>query len=658
MHPPAGELSHSVETVVQTASSLRFIPFFPFLGMLIHVFAGKYLGRKGVGVVACGVIAASFAVALNAFLTVASAPAGTALVDTVYTWFAVGDLAIDVSLRVDALSAVMCMIITGVGLAIHVYSTGYMSHDPDFARFFAYLNLFTAAMLVLVLGESLPLMFVGWEGVGLCSYLLIGFWYKDRDKATAGKKAFIVNRIGDAGFLLGVFVLFWGLGDLGHASLNFETINHYAAELPSGVALAAALLLFVGATGKSAQIPLYVWLPDAMAGPTPVSALIHAATMVTAGVYMVARLNGLFLAAPQVMDLIAMVGAATAIMAATIAIAQNDIKKVLAYSTVSQLGYMFLGLGVGAFGAAIFHVMTHAFFKALLFLGAGSVIHGMHEEQDIRKMGGLAHKMPRTWITFLIGTLAIAGVPGLSGFFSKDEILAAVYDSGNYGLYFMGLLGAAMTAFYMTRLLVLTFLGDFRGREDSAHPVHESPISMTGPLMFLAFLAAVGGLVGVPHVLGAAVGIDNYFANFLAPVVGHHQLHLAPTLEAGLMGLSITAAIAGMVAAYTMYQRGPKADQVLSQALRGLYVSMGNAYQVDAFYHALVIGPLLRASKWLWQTLDATFIDGVANGTASTAMQLGASVRRWSSGNVQHYMLTILIGVAALVAVIAVGGRG
>jgi NADH-quinone oxidoreductase subunit L len=658
MTPGAGEIVHTTEAVVQTATSLRYIPFFPFLGMLIHVFAGRFLGRTGVNVVACGVIAASFLLAFNAFLTVAGAPAGTALVDNLYTWFAVGDLSIDVSLRVDALSAVMCMIITGVGLAIHVYSTGYMSHDPDFARFFAYLNLFTAAMLVLVLGDSLPVMFVGWEGVGLCSYLLIGFWYKDREKATAGKKAFIVNRIGDAGFLLGVFVLFWGLGDLGHASLNFDVINRHAADLPTGVALAAAALLFVGATGKSAQIPLYVWLPDAMAGPTPVSALIHAATMVTAGVYMVARLNGLFLAAPQVLDVIAVVGAATAILAATIAVAQNDIKKVLAYSTVSQLGYMFLGLGVGAFGAAIFHVMTHAFFKALLFLAAGSVIHGMNDEQDIRKMGGLAAKMPRTWITFLIGTLAIAGVPGLSGFFSKDEILAAVYDSGNYGLYFTALLGAAMTAFYMTRVLVLTFLGNFRGHEDPSHPVHESPLSMTGPLMVLAFFAAVGGLVGVPDVLGAAIGLDNYFAAFLAPVVGHHELHLAPTLEAGLMALSTTAAIVGIVAAYSLYQAGPQADRKLSDALKGAYVSMGNAYNVDAFYHTIVIGPILKLSGWLWQTLDATFIDGVANGTASTVVNLGSSVRRWSSGNVQHYMLTILIGVAALVVVIVLGGRG
>ncbi len=649
MHAPA-------EAAVEAVGYLRFIPLAPFVGSLLHVFAGSRLGRNGVGAVACASIGVAFVLALRAFLAVAGGAEGLALVDHVYTWFSVGGLSIDVSLRVDALSALMCMVVTGVGFLIHVYSTGYMAHDEDFARFFAYLNLFTGMMLVLVLGDTLPVMFVGWEGVGLCSYLLIGFWYTDPAKATAGKKAFIVNRIGDAGFLLGAFTLFWGLGELGHASLAFADINAQASALPHGVAVAAALLLFVGATGKSAQIPLYVWLPDAMAGPTPVSALIHAATMVTAGVYMVARLNGLFLAAPEAMNVVAVIGAMTAIVAATIAVAQNDIKKVLAYSTVSQLGYMFLALGVGAFGAAIFHVMTHAFFKALLFLGAGSVIHGMHEEQDIRKMGGLAAKMPRTWVTFLIGTLAIAGAPGLAGFFSKDEILASVFDSGHYGLYAVALGGAVLTAFYMTRLLVLTFLGDFRGHEDPAHPVHESPASMTVPLMVLAGLSAVGGWVGVPHLLGAPLGIGNWFADFLAPVVGHHELHMGAPLEAGLMVLSVCVAIGGIVLAYSMYQKGPEADRRLSDTLQGLYVSMGNAYNVDDIYDTAVVGPILRASRWLWQSLDAVLIDGIANGSADLVRGMGGWLRGWSSGNVQHYMLTVLVGLAVVVVAIAAGG--
>ncbi|MFT5040290.1 MAG: NADH-quinone oxidoreductase subunit L, partial [Hyphomicrobiaceae bacterium] len=431
-----------------------------------------------------------------------------------------------------------------------------------------------------------------------------------------------------------------------------------AADLPHAVAVSAALLLFVGATGKSAQIPLYIWLPDAMAGPTPVSALIHAATMVTAGVYMVARLNGLYLAAPEAMNVIAIIGAFTAIIAATIAVAQNDIKKVLAYSTVSQLGYMFLALGVGAFTAAIFHVMTHAFFKALLFLAAGSVIHGMNEEQDIRKMGGLAKKMPRTWVTFLIGTLAIAGAPGLAGFFSKDEILASVFDSGLYGLYAMALFGAVLTAFYMTRVLVLTFLGDFRGHEDPAHPIHESPASMTVPLMVLAGLSAVGGWVGVPHLLGGPLGIDNWFAGFLAPVLGHHELHMAAPLEAALMALSVCVVIGGIVLAYTMYQKGPEADRKISDRLGGLYASMGNAYNIDDLYDAAIIGPILRASRWLWKTLDALLIDGIANGSADLVRGSGGWLRRWSTGNVQDYMLTILVGAAVVAVAIVIGGAG
>ncbi|MFN2375325.1 MAG: NADH-quinone oxidoreductase subunit L [Candidatus Binatia bacterium] len=642
----------AVEHVAQTASYLRYIPLAPLVGVIFHIAAGYRLGRKAVGAVACASVAASFALATMAFLTVFSGPAGLSVVDPVYQWIASGDFSATVSFRVDALSSVMVMIVTGVGLLIHIYSTGYMAHDEDYARFFAYLNLFMAAMLVLVLADNLVLMFVGWEGVGLCSYLLIGFWYKDTEKASAGKKAFLVNRIGDAGFLLGAFTLFWALADMGHPSLAFENINTHAASLGSGVALAAALLLFVGATGKSAQIPLYVWLPDAMAGPTPVSALIHAATMVTAGVYMVARLHGLFEAAPAAMQVIGGIGAATALLAATIGIAQTDIKKVLAYSTVSQLGYMFLALGVGAFGAAIFHVMTHAFFKALMFLGAGSVIHGLHEEQDIRRMGGVMEKMPTTHATFAIGVLAIAGVPGLAGFFSKDEILASAWAGGHTWLWACGVAGAAMTAFYMTRLYVLTFRGTFRGDHHTWAHAHESPKSMTMPLVILAALSVVGGYVGIPHALGG----HNAFGSYLAPSVGHHELGIAVDTELMLMAVSVGAAFLGMGLAWTMYSRDPRADKGLSRALGGLYPRLERAYDVDALYDHTVVQPLMRGSEKLWIDVDVAIIDGVANGTAAAATGMGGLLRRWSTGNVQHYMLTVLVGVAALVFGLTLAG--
>jgi len=641
------------QVAAQAAPYLRYIPLAPLVGVLFHIALGDRLGRRAVGIVACASVAVSFALAATAFLTIFQGPAGLAVVDPVYQWIASGDFTANVSFRVDALSSVMVMIVTGVGLLIHIYSTGYMSHDEDYARFFAYLNLFMAAMLVLVLADNLPLMFVGWEGVGLCSYLLIGFWYTDPDKASAGKKAFLVNRIGDAGFILGAFTLFWALADMGAPSLAFATINEHASALSPGIALAAALLLFVGATGKSAQIPLYVWLPDAMAGPTPVSALIHAATMVTAGVYMVARLHGLFEAAPVAMEVIGMIGAGTALMAATIGIAQNDIKKVLAYSTVSQLGYMFLALGVGAFGAAIFHVMTHAFFKALMFLGAGSVIHGLHEEQDIRRMGGVAQKMPVTHATFAIGVLAIAGVPGLAGFFSKDEILASAWASGNTGLWICGVLGAAATAFYMTRLYVLTFRGEFRGDRHKWSHAHESPKAMTIPLMVLAGLSVVGGYVGVPHVLGGS----NAFATYLAPSVGHHELGIPKETELLLMAVSVGAALIGMGTAWLMYSREPRADKGVARSLRSIYPRMQRAYDVDALYDYVIVQPLMRGSEKLWKDVDVAMIDGAANGTASAATGFGGLLRRWSTGNVQHYMLTVLVGVAVVVFALTMAGK-
>ena len=644
--------AEAVEHVAQAAPYLRYIPLAPLLGVLFHVALGDRMGRRAVGLVACGSVAISFALAAMAFLTVFTGAPGLSVVDSVYQWISSGDFSATVSFRVDALSSVMVMIVTGIGFLIHLYSTGYMSEDPDYARFFAYLNLFMAAMLVLVLADNLPLMFVGWEGVGLCSYLLIGFWYTDPEKASAGKKAFLVNRIGDAAFILGAFTLFWALADMGAPSLNFDVINAHAGDFTPAVAIAASLLLFIGATGKSAQIPLYVWLPDAMAGPTPVSALIHAATMVTAGVYMIARLHGLFEAAPATLNIIALIGAATALMAATIGIAQNDIKKVLAYSTVSQLGYMFLALGVGAFGAGIFHVMTHAFFKALMFLGAGSVIHGLHHEQDIRRMGGVMEKMPVTHATFAIGVLAIAGVPGLAGFFSKDEILAATWASGHTGLWVVGVLGAATTAFYMTRLYVLTFRGEFRGDHHTWSHAHESPSAMTIPLMVLAGLSVVGGYVGVPHVLGG----HNAFATYLAPSVGHHELAIAADVELMLMAVSVGAALLGMGTAWLMYSRDPYADKPFARSIRNIYPRMQRAYDIDALYDYVVVQPLMRLSDRLWKNVDVAIIDGAANGTAAAATGFGGLLRRWSTGNVQHYMLTVLVGVAAVVLALSLVG--
>jgi NADH-quinone oxidoreductase subunit L len=642
-------LAHSTETAVTAVSYLRWIPLLPFVGMLFHVFLGRRLGRNAVNTVACAAVAGSFALSLRAFFH-ASGDAAV-LHDVAYRWMEAGGLSADVALLVDPLSAVMCLVITGVGLLIHVYSTGYMAHDTDYARYFAYLNLFTASMLLLVLADSLPLMFVGWEGVGLCSYLLIGFWYQDPAKADAGKKAFVVNRVGDAAFILGMAVLFWAAADAGHATLRFAALNEQASALPQGVALAAALLLFVGATGKSAQIPLFVWLPDAMAGPTPVSALIHAATMVTAGIYMVARLSGLYSAAPEALSVVATIGALTAFGAATIALVQNDIKKVLAYSTVSQLGYMFLALGVGAYGAAVFHVMTHAFFKALLFLGAGSVIHGLHQEQDIRRMGGLRGVMPVTCATFLVGTLAIAGVPGLAGFFSKDEILAATFDSGAYVLWGLAVVTAGLTAFYMTRLFVLTFLGEFRGDRHKWEHADESPWSMTSALVVLALLSVVGGYVGVPAILGGS----NHFAHYLGPVVGHHELQVSHATEWALMAMSVVAAFLGIVAAAVLYTRSPRADESFAGNAAALHALLSSAYYVDRAYDRTVVAGSVRGGEVLWKRVDVAIIDAAANAVGATARAFGGAWRAWAGGNVQGYALSLLFGVVIVLVVVWAG---
>src|SRR5262245_58046914 len=476
---------------------LWIIPALPLAAVMLNLLIGDRLGKRGTAVLACGSVLVAFGFAVRAVLHLAGLPeAERHVVEFAWTWMRVGDFSADVSFLLDPLSSVMVLVVTGVGSLIHVYATGYMSHDPSFRRFFLYLNLFMFAMLTLVLADNYLLLFVGWEGVGLCSYLLIGFWYERPSAAEAGKKAFIVNRIGDFGFMLGAFMLIASTGSLSFDRV-FATAPHVFAAGGAAITL-ATLLMFLGATGKSAQIPLFTWLPDAMEGPTPVSALIHAATMVTAGVYMVARSHVLFQLSPVTMEVVAVIGAATALMAATIGLAQNDIKRVLAYSTVSQLGYMFMACGVGAFGAGIFHLMTHAFFKALLFLGAGSVIHALSGEQDMRKMGGLANRLPWTHATMVVATLAIAGVPFFSGFFSKDEILSRAFASGHVGVWIAGLLGALLTAFYMTRLYVLTFRGPSRLTHEAEHHLHESPPSMIAPLVILAVLSFAGGYVGMP----------------------------------------------------------------------------------------------------------------------------------------------------------------
>jgi NADH-quinone oxidoreductase subunit L len=616
----------TAQAVAQSVSYLRYIPLFPLLGVLFNIFLGQRLGRKAVNLVAPGTVLLSFIFAVRAFQNL---PEGGALVDNIWPWITSGTLHVDFALRVDQLSATMILIVTGIGFLIHVYSTGYMAHDEDVARYFAYLNLFTMSMLLLVLGENLLLLFVGWEGVGLCSYLLIGFWYTDDEKASAGKKAFIVNRVGDAGFLLGMFLLFWTLGNAGVWTLSFSEIQPHVSAISGEVATVICLLLFVGACGKSAQIPLYVWLPDAMAGPTPVSALIHAATMVTAGIYMIARLHFLYDLSPTALCVVASVGAATAFFAATIGLVQSDIKKVLAYSTVSQLGYMFLGLGVGAYTAGVFHLMTHAFFKALLFLGAGSVIHGMSDEQDIWKMGGLKNKMPVTFWTFFVACLAIAGVPGLSGFFSKDLILEEAYASrlGSPLLWVVGTVGAGMTAFYMFRLLFVTFLGESRASHDVQHHIHESPASMTVPLAVLAVLSVVGGYLPLLH--------------FLSPMFGAHHEEEIPAL---IKYLPTVAGVGGIGLAYVMYVLSPALADNLSKSLSPLHNLLLNKYYIDELYDLVIVRPIAGVSNWFWKVWDAIVIDGTVNGAAYTMEENGLLLRLWQTGNVQNYALSFLVG--------------
>ncbi|HWO42668.1 MAG TPA: NADH-quinone oxidoreductase subunit L [Candidatus Eisenbacteria bacterium] len=674
-----------MEQPVQT-DYLRWIVFLPLIGAVVNGLLGapiqKRFGKGAIGALACAPVVAAFGLSLVAFSQLASLPPEQRfLIDRLYTWVGLGSLRVDMAFAVDPLSAVMILIVTGIGGLIHIYATGYMHDDRAFWRFFAFLNLFTAAMLTLVTADNLLLMFVGWEGVGLCSYALIGFWYQDHANARAGNKAFIVNRVGDFGFVLGMFLLFWSFDAQGHGTLTFREMARWAESIQGmelwgvGVVTLATLFLFVGATGKSAQIPLHVWLPDAMAGPTPVSALIHAATMVTAGVYMTARLNFLFSLSPLTLHVIAWIGVLTALMAATVALTQNDIKKVLAYSTVSQLGYMFLGVGVGGYAAAIFHLMTHAFFKACLFLGAGSVIHAMHHEQDMRKMGGLRPYMPLTFITFFISVLAIAGMPGTAGFFSKDEILWLAYSShhGSPLLWALGVAGAGMTAFYMFRQLFMVFFGPCRADHHTREHLHESPKVMTVPLVILAAGALLAGWIGLPAVFGGS-----QFAHWLEPVTGAHaEEHASHALELGLMGASVSVAFLGFFLAYLIYYRGAlSADRFARFAGGFFYRLFDRKYYLDEIYQATFVnGALLlaRAGTWFDQRVidgivdgsasvtrflswlnglfDQYVIDGIVNAVADFTFWTGNRFRRIHTGNINSYLYGILIAVVIAIII-------
>jgi len=612
------------------------IPLLPFIGFLINGLFRNYLSRTLVGIVGSGVLIASFVVSLLVFQEV-NAPGFQTMLIKYFDFINVGGLKIPVSFQVDQLSALFLLVITGIGSLIHIYSTAYMHEEtvPHFARYFAYLNLFVFSMLLLVLGSNFVVMFVGWEGVGLCSYLLIGYWFGNNNYNNAAKKAFVMNRIGDLGFLLAVF---WMLQQFG--SITYAEVFAKAATAPVPVITGITILLFIGAMGKSAQIPLYTWLPDAMAGPTPVSALIHAATMVTAGIYMIARSNVMYSLAPISQNLVAIIGVATALLAATIALKQNDIKKVLAYSTVSQLGLMFLALGVGAYTAGVFHVMTHAFFKALLFLGAGSVIHAMHHEQDIMNMGGLRKKLPITHITFLIGCLAIAGIPPFAGFFSKDEILTAALVKSPI-LYALGVMTSVMTAFYMFRLYFLTFSGSFRGTHEQEHHLHESPLAMTFPLMVLAGLSVVGGWVGIPALFAENAHI---LSSYLSPVLGSHVEeghHLSHSLEWALMGILLSFIVIAILFSRRLFGAGFKSENTTD----GVSGFLANKWYVDELYETVVIKPLDRFSAFLGSVVDNKIIDGLVNGVGKAVQFSGRQMRLLQSGQVGSYILIMMISI-------------
>ena len=612
----------------------------PFVGFLFNVFFGKKAGKTISGAIGTIAVAVSFVMSVYFFMQLNSS--GKPIAVTLFDWIQIGKLKVDFGILLDQLSLLWLLFVTGIGSLIHLYSISYMHDDENMHKFFAYLNLFVFFMITLVVGSNLLVMFIGWEGVGLCSYLLIGFWYKNQDYNDAAKKAFIMNRIGDLGFLIGIFIL----ASL-FSTLNFVEMRQALSTGNTNTALlgVAALCLFIGATGKSAQLPLYTWLPDAMAGPTPVSALIHAATMVTAGIFMITRMNFLFDLTPEVQNIIAIVGAITALVAASIGLLQNDIKKVLAYSTVSQLGLMFLALGMGAYNVAVFHVITHAFFKACLFLGSGSVIHALHGEQDMRKMGGLRKAMPITFVTMLISTLAIAGIFPFAGFWSKDEILMVAFEH-NKALWIVGSIASIMTAFYMFRLMYLTFFRDFRGTEEQKHHLHESPSLITLPLIILAALATVGGLINLPG--------SNWLNHFLEPILaGKHEEHALGNQEYMLMGIALTGAIIGIAWAYSKYiKQGfvPKQDAEIVGFSKTIY----NKYYVDEFYTSLIVKPLNSLSNFFRTTLEPA-LGKVVYGFGSIANGLGNQGKKLQTGSIGLYMFAFVIGVLALVSYLFLG---
>ena len=627
------------------------IPLLPFIGFLINGLARKSLSKPVVGVIGSGVIFLSFCLSILVFLSVSKEGFTTQNINY-FPFINIDTLNIPFEFQVDQLTSLFLLIITGVGFLIHVYSTSYMKDEDrsGYGRYFSYLNLFVFSMLLLVMGGNYVIMFIGWEGVGLCSYLLIGFWFKNTSFNNAAKKAFIMNRIGDFGFILGIFWLINSFGTTSYHNLfDPQTgVLSIISEKNSGVLVAISLLFFVGAMGKSAQIPLYTWLPDAMAGPTPVSALIHAATMVTAGIYMIARSNIIYSMAPSTMTFVAIIGLATAVFAAVIALRQNDIKKVLAYSTVSQLGYMFLGLGVGAYSAAVFHVMTHAFFKALLFLGAGSVIHAMGGEQDINKMGGLGKKMKITYVTFFIACLAIAGLPPFSGFFSKDEILAASYLSSPV-YYVIGVAGALLTAFYMFRLLSLTFAGKFRGTDDQMHHLHESPPSMTFPLICLAILSAIGGFVGIPEVFAKN---GNKLGDFLSPIFADSNKILVTNpgssqTEIILMGVSSILILIVCIWAWNKYKNFDgtvKEEGAFARAIQ-------NKFYVDEIYDFIIVKPFKALSAFLSNIIERSGIDALVNGVGKAVNYSSRQIRLLQSGLVGSYILLMVAGLLLLLII-------
>ena len=614
---------------------IALVPLFPLIGFLLNGLFGKKITGKTSGIIASVAVFASFIISGGAFVELSASSQKSQVIE-LFSWIGSGTLEIPFSFLVDPLSVLFLLIITGIGFLIHVYSIGYMSHDEGFNRFFTYLNLFVFFMLLLVLGNNYLIMFVGWEGVGLCSYLLIGFWFKNTEYNNAAKKAFVMNRIGDLGFLLGMILIFFTFGSLSYAEVISKT---HTAD--TGTITAIALLLFVGAMGKSAQLPLYTWLPDAMAGPTPVSALIHAATMVTAGIYMVVRSNIFYSASEFASEFVAVIGAITALMAATIGCAQTDIKKVLAYSTVSQLGLMFLALGVGAYSTAVFHVTTHAFFKALLFLGAGSVIHAMSGEQDIRKMGGLKKALPVTFLTMLIATIAISGIPPFSGFFSKDEILAHVYEE-NKLLWLVASITSLLTAFYMFRMLFLTFYGNFRGTEHQKHHLHESPSSMTIPLIVLAVLSALGGLLGLPEFLGA----HNWISEYLSPVIIRKDpIILSHETEYFLMGLATLAAVAAIYTAYNVYIKSKVLPAAREQDMGFVEKTLYHKYKVDELYTNLITNPLNLLSQALYKFFDIQLIHGLVKGLGNFVNASASLVRQLQTGNISFYIIAMVLGV-------------